>query len=75
MIGGRGGHGSFEGKSACVTTAEAHPSTAMLPATFDYTGNLDNADYVADDSKVLLKCKWSGGDMKDNRRIVVPHPW
>jgi len=64
LIGGRGGGGSFEQKSAC-RTLEQHPTTAMLAATFDYTGNLDNADYVADDSKVLVKCKWSGGDMKD----------
>lgn len=65
LIGGRGGNGSFDGMSACRTTTEAHVSTAMLPATFDFTGNLDNADYVADDSKVLVKCKWSGGAMKD----------
>ncbi len=65
VIGGRGGHGYFEGKSACRTTEEAHVTTAMLPATFDFTGNLDNADFLAADSKVLVKCKWSGGDMKD----------
>jgi type 1 glutamine amidotransferase len=65
VIGGRGGHGSFNGKSACSTTAEAHVTTMMLPATFEYTGDLDNADYVAPDSKVLVKCKWSGGEMKD----------
>lgn len=64
VIGGRGGHGFFDGKSACRTT-EQHVTTAMLPATFDFTGNLDNADYVAADTKVLVKCKWSGGDMKD----------
>lgn len=64
LIGGRGGGGSFEQKSAC-RVLEQHPTTAMLPATFDYTGNLDNADYVATDSKVLVQCKWSGGDMKD----------
>jgi hypothetical protein len=66
VIGGRGGHGYFDGKSACRTTAEAHVTSMMLPATFDFTGNLDNADYVAEDSKVLVKCKWSGGDMKDS---------
>ena len=64
VIGGRGGHGFFDGKSACRTT-ETHVTSMMLPATFDFTGNLDNADYVAEDSKVLVKCKWSGGDMKD----------
>jgi type 1 glutamine amidotransferase len=66
LIGGRGGKDNFDGKSACTTTAEAHVSTAMLPATFEYTGNLDNADYVAPDSKVLVKCKWSGGTMKEH---------
>jgi hypothetical protein len=65
VMGGRGGDGFFEGLSACRTTAEQHPTSAMLPATFDYTGNLDNADYVAPDTKVLVMCKWSGGDMKD----------
>ncbi len=65
LIGGRGGHGLFEGKSACSKTEEAHVTTAMLPATFDFTGNLDNADFLAPDTKVLVKCKWSGGDMKD----------
>jgi hypothetical protein len=64
VIGGRGGHGFFEGLSACRTT-EQHVTSAMLPATFDYTGNLDNADYLAPDTKVLVMCKWSGGEMKD----------
>lgn len=65
LIGGRGGKDNYDGKSACTTTAEQHPSTAMLAATFDFTGNLDNADYLADDTKVLVKCKWSGGQQKD----------
>jgi hypothetical protein len=65
LLGGRGGKDNYDGKSACTTTAEQHPSTAMLPATFDYTGNLDDADYLADDTKVLVKCKWSGGQQKD----------
>jgi len=64
LIGGRGGHGSFDGKSACRTTS-THPTTQGLPATFDFDGNLDNADYVAMDSTVLVKCQWSGGDKKD----------
>lgn len=64
LIGGRAGHGSFDGKSACRTTS-AHPTTQDLPATFDFDGNLDNADYVAPDSTVLVKCQWSGGDKKD----------
>jgi hypothetical protein len=65
-----GGKDNFDGKSACTTTAEAHVSTAMLPATFEYTGNLDNADYVAPDTKVLVKCKWSGAAPKDKETAV-----
>ena len=64
LIGGRGGDGSFEGKSSCTTTS-AHPATQELAATFEYEGNLDNADFVATDSTVLVKCKWSGGEKKE----------
>jgi type 1 glutamine amidotransferase len=63
LIGGRGGDGYYEGTSACRTT-EQHPTTAMLPGTFEYTGNLDNADFVAPDTKVLVECQWSGGEQK-----------
>jgi type 1 glutamine amidotransferase len=70
LLGGRGGKDNFDGKSACSTTAEAHVSTAMLPATFEFNGNLDNADYVADDTKVLVKCKWSGAAPKDKETAV-----
>jgi type 1 glutamine amidotransferase len=65
LLGGRAGKDNFDGKSACVTTAEAHVSTAMLPATFDFTGNIDNEDYIATDTKVLVKCTWSGGLKKE----------
>jgi type 1 glutamine amidotransferase len=65
VLGGRAGKDNFDGKSACVTTAEAHVSTAMLPATFDFTGNIDNEDYIAADTKVLVKCTWSGGLKKE----------
>jgi type 1 glutamine amidotransferase len=65
VIGGRGGHGFFDGKSACRVTDATHVTSMMLPAMFDFTGNLDNADYIAEDSKVLVKCKWSGGNMTD----------
>lgn len=65
VIGGRGGDGYFEGVSACRRTDEQHVTTEMLPATFDYDGNLDNADYLAPDTKVLVMCEWSGGAMKD----------
>lgn len=65
LIGGRGGDGYFDGTSACTTAAQ-HPTTMQLPGTFNYTGNLDNADYVAPDSVVLVKCKWSGGQQKEH---------
>jgi type 1 glutamine amidotransferase len=65
VIGGRGGHGFYDGFSACRVTAEQHVTTQLLPDTFDFFGNLDNADYLAPDTKVLVRCKWSGGEMKD----------
>jgi type 1 glutamine amidotransferase len=65
LIGGRSGRDNFDGQSSCATTAEQHVSTAMLPASFDYSGNLDNADYLAPDAKVLVRCKWSGGKQLD----------
>jgi len=64
IIGGRGGSSNFMGASTCTKAAD-HPSTAMLPATFPYNGNLDEADFVAADSTVLVKCKWSGNGNKE----------
>jgi type 1 glutamine amidotransferase len=64
VIGGRGGHGFFDGVSQCRTVSP-HPSTEGLAASFTFDGNLDNADFVASDATVLVKCKWSGADMKD----------
>jgi type 1 glutamine amidotransferase len=58
LIGGRGGGGNTEAPSTCTKAAD-HPSTTMLPAMFPYTGNLDNADYLAPDTVVLVKCKWT----------------
>ena len=45
LIGGRGGHGFFDGKSAC-RTIEQHPTTQMLPATFDFDGTYTNVKPV-----------------------------
>jgi len=64
LIGGRGGNGSNDGMASC-TTMGTHPTIAMLPATFQFNGNLDNSDYVAPDTQVLVKCKWAGGAMKE----------
>ncbi len=64
ILGGRGGDGSFDGTSGCRTLG-AHPTTSQLPASFSFTGNLDNTDYLAADTTVLLKCRWQGGAAKD----------
>jgi len=64
LLGGRANSENFEGQSQCTKAAE-HPTTAALSATFSYTGNLDNTDFVAEDATVLVRCKWSGGLMKD----------
>jgi type 1 glutamine amidotransferase len=61
LIGGRSGRDNFDGVSSCTTMPEKHVSTATLPVSFDYSGNLDNADYLAPDTKVLVRCKWLGG--------------
>lgn len=64
LIGGRGGDGSFDGTSTCHTMG-AHPTTSALPASFSFAGNLDNTDFVATDTVVLLKCQWQGGAAKN----------
>ncbi len=57
LLGGRGGNGFFEGMSACRVVAQ-HPSTIQLGATFAFNGNLDNTDFLAPDTVVLVKCQW-----------------
>jgi type 1 glutamine amidotransferase len=64
LIGGRANSESFDGASECRKMGD-HPTIAALPATFPYTGNLDNAAFVATDSTVLVRCKWSGGAQRD----------
>jgi len=64
LIGGRGGNGFFEGPNMCRKLAD-HPSTAQLPAMFPFTGNLDNTDFLAPDSTVLVKCTWGTPNGKD----------
>jgi type 1 glutamine amidotransferase len=66
LIGGRTANGFFDGTSNCRTLVANHPSTAQLPATFPFVGNLDNTDFIAADSTVLVKCTWgppSGTDV------------
>jgi type 1 glutamine amidotransferase len=64
LIGGRANSENFTGNSACRTLAD-HPASSGLPDTFQYSGNLDNTDFVATDATVLVKCQWSGGAAKD----------
>ena len=64
LIGGRGGNGFFEGQNSCRKLAD-HPSTAQLPAMFPFMGNLDNTDFLAPDSTVLVRCTWITPNGKD----------
>jgi hypothetical protein len=64
LLGGRGGNGFFEGMNACRTVA-AHAATSQLAATFSFNGNLDNTDYLAPDTTVLVKCKWQTTNSQD----------
>jgi type 1 glutamine amidotransferase len=70
LIGGRGGNGSFDGTSACRTLAP-HPSTSALSAQFSFVGNLDNTDYLAPDTVVLVKCKWQTAQATDSKDVNV----
>ncbi len=60
LIGGRASSQNFEGTSSCTREAE-HPAAAGLPDTFDYNGNLDGTNYIADDSEILVRCTWGNG--------------
>lgn len=64
LIGGRAGSESFEGKSDCRKVGE-HPTVAQLPASFQYTGNLDATDFLAMDTTVLVRCKWGNASAKE----------
>jgi hypothetical protein len=64
LLGGRGGNGFFEGMNACRTVAQ-HPATAKLSPTFAFDGNLDNTDFLAPDTVVLVKCQWQTQNTQD----------
>jgi type 1 glutamine amidotransferase len=64
LIGGRANSDNYTGNHACRTVAD-HPTVAALPATFTYSGNLDNAGFVAPDTVVLVRCKFGGGSGAD----------
>jgi type 1 glutamine amidotransferase len=58
LIGGRASSENFDGRSDCRKTGD-HPTVQALPDTFAYTGNLDNTNFLANDSVVLVRCRWS----------------
>jgi type 1 glutamine amidotransferase len=64
LIGGRANSENFDGESDCYKMGE-HPTIAALPATFVYSGNLDNTDFIGTDASVLVRCKWKGGAQKE----------
>jgi len=64
LIGGRASSENFDGNSDCVKAGD-HPTTAQLPATFRFTGNMDATDFIRTDTTVLVKCTWSNTSMKE----------
>jgi type 1 glutamine amidotransferase len=60
LLGGRASSQNFEGVNHCTKEAE-HPTTAALADTFDYTGNLDGTDFLAEDITILVRCTWGNG--------------
>jgi type 1 glutamine amidotransferase len=64
LLGGRASSENFEGTSSCRKMGD-HPTIAELPATFSYTGNLDNTNFIATDSTILVRCRWGNTAMTD----------
>lgn len=60
LIGGRASSQNFEGTSECRKMGD-HATIASLPATFSYTGNLDNTNFIATDTTILVRCRWANG--------------
>jgi type 1 glutamine amidotransferase len=60
LIGGRASSENFNGTSECRKVGD-HPTIAELPATFSYTGNLDNTNFIAEDTTILVNCRWANG--------------
>jgi type 1 glutamine amidotransferase len=69
LLGGRAGGGFFNGQSNC-TTVGSHPTVGTLPAQFVYEGDTDNTDYLAPDTSVVVRCKWTG-----NGEVEVAASW
>jgi hypothetical protein len=64
LFGGQEGNGFFDGTSACRKVG-AHATIDALPATFDFPGNLDNNQFLFPTTTITVRCKWSGGQMRD----------
>jgi type 1 glutamine amidotransferase len=64
LIGGREGNGFFDGVSSCRKLGD-HATVSALPATFAFSGNLDNNEVLAPSSAIQVRCKWSTGEMRD----------
>jgi type 1 glutamine amidotransferase len=64
LIGGRASSENFDGRSDCRKMGD-HPTISELPATFSYTGNLDNTNFIASDATVLVRCRWTNSAMTD----------
>jgi type 1 glutamine amidotransferase len=64
VLGGRASSQNFEGTNQCRKMQE-HPTTAALPDTFSYVGNLDGTDFIAEDSLVLVHCTWGDANGTD----------
>jgi type 1 glutamine amidotransferase len=60
LIGGRASSQNFEGTSECRKMGD-HPAITRLPAAFSYTGNLDNTNFIAKDTTILVRCRWANG--------------
>jgi type 1 glutamine amidotransferase len=69
LLGGRASSQYFEGTSNCRKEGE-HATVAALPATFEYVGNLDATDFIAEDTTVLVHCTWSDPGLTD-----IPVSW
>jgi type 1 glutamine amidotransferase len=64
LFGGQEGNGFFDGASACRKVG-SHPTIDALPPTFDFTGNLDNNQFLFSTTTITVRCKWGGGEMRD----------
>jgi type 1 glutamine amidotransferase len=69
LLGGRASSQNFEGSNPCTKVSE-HPTVSALPDTFDYVGNLDATNFIADDTTVLVQCDFGNGSVTD-----VPISW